>query len=390
MTRLRKDPRLERARLQVPGTLRLRYDRRGAAAPVRPRADPRAEKLSQIVATAPRLRLDRGQRTAPLSSASQPMPLEAEAPRVVTVENPDFWVLVLADPGDGRLSAVDRQLLGAARILAGKAGGVIFAGEGPPADAGSAGADRLIALPQTPHPEDRAMLALAIADAILPRHILTAETADGGDLARRLAVARRQALFPNVEQISGRGVVRSIPGRGLDQSGDAAPIMTIVPDMILPHGADVREARPMDSGSLPPSAREAELVPPQPGSLPLGEAGFVVSAGNGVRDFDLFRQVAALLGATPGASRVVCDAGFMPRAAQVGASGTVLAADCYFALGIAGAPQHLQGIAGCEHVVAVNTDLHAAMIERAGLAIVADAQPVMAALKRLLEAEQQA
>ena len=73
----------------------------------------------------------------------------------------------------------------------------------------------------------------------------------------------------------------------------------------------------------------------------------------------------------------------------MGASGTVLAADCYLALGIAGAPQHLQGIAGCEHVVAVNTDLHAAMIERAGLAIVADAQPVMEALKRLLEAERQ-
>ena len=39
--------------------------------------------------------------------------------------------------------------------------------------------------------------------------------------------------------------------------------------------------------------------------------------------------------------------------------------------------------------MAVNTDLHAAMIERAGLAIVADAQPVMEALKRLLEAERQ-
>jgi len=76
----------------------------------------------------------------------------------------------------------------------------------------------------------------------------------------------------------------------------------------------------------------------------------------------------------------------MPREAQVGASGTVLSADCYLALGIAGAPQHLQGIAGCEHVIAVNTDLHAGMVERAGLAIIQDAQLVMPALlKRLAE-----
>jgi electron transfer flavoprotein alpha subunit len=97
--------------------------------------------------------------------------------------------------------------------------------------------------------------------------------------------------------------------------------------------------------------------------------------------------VVAALHATPGASRVLCDAGLMPRHSQVGASGTVLAATCYFALGISGAPQHLQGVAGCEHVVAVNTDLHAAMIERAGLAVVQDAQAVMPALLRLLAQE---
>lgn len=390
MTKPRKDPRLELARLLVPGTVRPRYDRRGAAGAPRKRTDPRAEKMGQIVATAPRLRLDRGQHAGPAPAVPQPIAADRAATRVVVVEEPEFWVLALGDPGDGRLSPLDRQVLGAARQLAGKTGGVILAASGPPADAGNAGADRVIAVPGTAHPEDRAQLALALIDAVRPRHVVAAETGDGGDLARRIAVARQQAFFAGVEQISARGVVRALPGRGLDQMAEAAPVMTIAPDMILPHGADLREARMMVVGDLPDGRRVAEQIRPQAGSLPLAEAGFVVSAGNGIHDFGLFRQVAALLGATPGASRVVCDAGLMPRAAQVGASGTVLAADCYFALGIAGAPQHLQGIAGCEHVVAVNTDLHAAMIERAGLAIVADAQPVMEALKRLLEAERQA
>jgi len=39
-----------------------------------------------------------------------------------------------------------------------------------------------------------------------------------------------------------------------------------------------------------------------------------------------------------------------------------------------------------EHVVAVNTDLHAAMIARAELAIIADAQVVMPALLEALRA----
>lgn len=77
---------------------------------------------------------------------------------------------------------------------------------------------------------------------------------------------------------------------------------------------------------------------------------------------------------------MACDAGHLPRAMQVGASGTLLNANCYIALGISGAPQHLQGIGSVEHVVAVNTDLHAAIIARAELAIIADAHAVMRAL----------
>ncbi len=89
-----------------------------------------------------------------------------------------------------------------------------------------------------------------------------------------------------------------------------------------------------------------------------------------------------MLGATRAGSRVVCDEGHLPRDRQVGASGSVVTARCYLAFGISGAPQHLQGITGVSHVVAINTDLHAEMIKRADLAIIADAQEVMPALIR--------
>ncbi|MEA2779555.1 MAG: electron transfer flavoprotein alpha subunit, partial [Rhodospirillaceae bacterium] len=125
------------------------------------------------------------------------------------------------------------------------------------------------------------------------------------------------------------------------------------------------------------------LAASDPNAVPLTEADFIVSAGNGVTDWSAFHEVAAALGAAEGGSRVICDAGLLPRARQVGASGSLVQPRCYLAFGIAGAPQHLQGITRCERVLAVNTDLHAEMVKRADLAIIADAQAVMPALARL-------
>jgi electron transfer flavoprotein alpha subunit len=126
------------------------------------------------------------------------------------------------------------------------------------------------------------------------------------------------------------------------------------------------------------------LLPIDPDAVPLSEALLVCGAGNGVTDWSAFRDVAGALGAARAGSRVICDAGLLPRDRQVGASGTSVTAHCYLAFGISGAPQHLQGIARCENVIAVNTDPHAPIMKRADLAIVADAKAVMLALAHLL------
>lgn len=382
--RLRRDPRQERSAHLLPASgARPRYDL--AQRSGRPRRDPRQEVASQTVRLAPRLRIDRTQHVAAIASTVQ-VPTHAETkPAVVRVEDAALRVLVIADPGTGPLTPLDRQLLAAARVAAGAGGGVVLAIDRAVEDAGAAGADRVVVLPVSAHSADRFEAALALRSAMPLAHLMLPETTAGGDLARRLAARFGWALFAGVEQIGARGLVRAVRGRKADQERAECPeILTLAPDMVPLRAEAPREGRvvPLD---LPQGIRSIERLKPARGSLPLADSDFVVSAGNGIRDFDLFRRVAAALGGTPGASRVVCDSGDMPRAAQVGASGTVLAADCYLALGIAGAPQHLQGIAGCGHVLAVNTDLHAAMVERAELAIVADAHPVIEALLRLLK-----
>ncbi|SCW86004.1 electron transfer flavoprotein subunit alpha/FixB family protein [Ancylobacter rudongensis] len=394
MSRPRKDPRAARAAHLVPGGARPRFDLAALpAASGRPRRDPRAEERLALVPGTLRRRLDRAQRAPALAAAA---PASAEtvdaAPRLRVIAEPAYLVALVPDAPGGRLSAHDRQLFGAARLLADAGGGAVLAFvEQPGEEFGPAGADRVLALPVSGYDPEAKALALNAALAALDlRHVLFPETADGGDLARRLAALSGEPFFAGAESLSPKAVTRAARGRRVEQRRAPPRLISLAPDAVAPHAGTLHEGLPVALAFPQPTGGaivSAEFIPADPAKVSLAEADFVVSAGNGVSDLEAFRALAAALRATPGASRMLCDAGLMPRAAQVGASGTVLDARVYLALGIAGAPQHLQGVAKCEHVIAVNTDLHAAMIERAGLAIVADAQKVMPALLALLQQE---
>ncbi|WP_454684306.1 electron transfer flavoprotein subunit alpha/FixB family protein [Ancylobacter moscoviensis] len=393
MSRIRKDPRTERAAHRVEGSIRPRFDLAAApAATSRPRRDPRTEERLALVPGTVRRRLDRTQRVAAATTATPAAPAMEAAPKLRAIPEPACLVAVVPDAPGGRLTPHDRQLFGAARLLADTGGGAVLALVACWSDElAIAGADRVLPIPASGYdPEAKALALLSVLDGLTVRHVLFPESTDGGDLARRLAALSGEPLFAGAESLSAKAVTRAAQGRRIEQRRAPPRLISLAADAVAPHAGTLHEALPVEFAFPEPTAGailSAEYIPADPAKVSLAEADFVTSAGNGVTDFEVFRALVAALGATPGASRMVCDAGLMPRAAQVGASGTVLEARCYFALGIAGAPQHLQGVARCEHVVAVNTDLHAAMIERAGLAIVADAQEVMPALLRLIAEE---
>ena len=400
MSRPRIDPRAARAShiVSPTGASRLRLDlgRTGSlSAAGRPRRDPRREMAASRVPSDGRPRFDRSHQGSFEGFApSQKTAVSAApaAPKQRIITEPAFLVFAVLEAPGGRLTRFDRQLLGAAHKLAGGAGAVAAVAFSPIADLGTAGADRSLIVEADGAPASaRARLLWSLVQHFAPRHVLFAEEGESADLARRLSVTMGEPILTDVEHLGPRQAIRATKGRMAEEVGEPPRLMTLGEDRAAPYGGETCEARALTlADEAAPIETDAailsdEFVPGDPARLTLSETDFVVSAGNGVSDFDDFRKLAAALKGTPGASRVVCDAGLMPRAAQVGASGTVLAADCYLALGIAGAPQHLQGIAACEHVIAVNTDLHAAMIERAALSIIQDAQLVMPALLKLLE-----
>lgn len=315
--------------------------------------------------------------------------------REISIDAPACLVLVVPDAEGGRLSLHDRQLLGAARQLADAALGAVVilsavVDEAYQAEAARAGGDRLVILPELANSDagERAAAVAHVIRALSPRHALFPESLDGGDLARRVAVLTGETLITDIEALSPRGAIRAAHARRVEQMQTPAVLLSLQPDRTrpyggIPHALRLHEWQP-ELGAPPDPHLAFRSMDSDPATLSLSDAAFVVAAGNGVSDFDLFRTLVARLGATPGGSRMICDAGLLPRTCQIGASGTVLESDCYMALGISGAPQHLQGIGRVGHIIAVNTDLHASMVERAELAVIADAQAVSAALVEAL------
>jgi electron transfer flavoprotein alpha subunit len=127
-------------------------------------------------------------------------------------------------------------------------------------------------------------------------------------------------------------------------------------------------------------------------TVDLGAAQRIVGVGRGIKDaanIPLVQNLATALGAELGASRPICDNGWLPMERQIGSSGQTIAPKLYLALGISGAIQHLVGIKGSQCVVAVNKDPGAPIFEAADYGIVGDLMEIVPALTEAVKAARQ-
>ncbi|CAM3473298.1 electron transfer flavoprotein subunit alpha/FixB family protein [Halomonas lysinitropha] len=327
--------------------------------------------------------------------------------RIVTIEAPAFLVAVVPELSGGRLSSHDKDLLGLARRLAdadpdhpGAVLAVVF-GEHKEDSFGEAGIDRVLHFGDEAYagfaPEARLAALMAVERELAPRHWLLPDSPLGGaDLGRRLALRLGERPATGVWQVEGDGEAAlgwRCTARGAAESLDIQRPLPRVALALSECAEPVDETRhaaePLSLMAAVPRAlsriEDLGQVAVDPAGVALAEAEFILSGGNGVKDWDAFHHAAKVLGATEGASRVAVDDGFMARDRQVGATGTWVTARVYLAAGISGAIQHLQGIQSCDKVVAINMDPGCDMIKRADLAVIGDAGEILSALVAKVE-----
>ncbi|MGV6397590.1 electron transfer flavoprotein subunit alpha/FixB family protein [Pseudomonas caspiana] len=312
------------------------------------------------------------------------------------VPKPAFHICVVPDMVGGRLSTHDRDLLGLAHQLAGANGAVLAVvfGEHKESTFATAGVDRLLLLDGSEFdgysPEQRVQGLRAVDNQFNPRHWLLPDSrTGGGELGRRFAASLGERPATRVWQVTGEQCVGRAGAGREDLARPLARLILAAAECAEPVSETRHEALPVElstpiARSLP-RIEDLGAVAVDPGLIPMAEAEFIFSGGNGVKDWDLFHRTAAALGATEGASRVAVDDGFMGRDRQVGASGTWVTARVYVAVGISGAIQHLQGIGACDKVVAINLDPGCDMIKRADLSVIGESAEILKALIEAVE-----
>jgi electron transfer flavoprotein alpha subunit len=299
-------------------------------------------------------------------------------------------VLVLVEHADGAVGKVTLELLTAARALGEPAAVVV----GPPGSAAplvdrlaeygatkvyaaeSDDVDRYLAAPRTE------VLAGLLASAA-PAAVLVASTADGKEVAARLAVRTRSGILVDAVDLAADGTAtqNNFGGSVIVQSRarSGTPIVAMRPNSVTATPARASATVEPVSVSLPDAARGAtvlERVEEARGSRPaLTDASVVVSGGRGLgsaENFAIVEKLADALGAAVGASRAATDAGWYPHQAQVGQTGVTVSPQLYVAVGISGAIQHRAGMQTSKTIVAVNKDPEAPIFELADFGVVGD------------------
>lgn len=312
-------------------------------------------------------------------------------------------ILVVAHSDRGTLDDHAKQCLAAAAILADANTAVVTLVLGElHEDLANAGADEVLVIGEldyaTFQPESELSSVKAVIEALQPSHIFMPDNLIGdGDLGRRLIASRPEKLAATHVIELNIGHIASYQSGGTTLALANLPFIVLLApetaDTDLPFSAsaltlDQALAHPVKDKVQPSNYISLGMQTIAAAKIALEEADFIVSAGNGVSNVQTLQTLAAALDAAVGASRVAVDDGKFARDKQIGATGKTVSASTYFAIGISGAVQHLQGIKDCRHVIAINRDHSAAIVKRANLSLIGDAEEIMQSLiKAITEAK---
>ena len=284
----------------------------------------------------------------------------------------------------GRVADITYIALAAARRLAAGTGGNVVAlllGHEAEGLAGDLAADQVLYVDDPAltdfNPEHYAKILTELIGADPPRCVLFGDTSMGAGIAGVLSARLALPLVSrcrSVEAANGTlGFVGQICGGKILVEG-ALPEPSALVTMV-PGGYQPEEGR----GHAAPEVIRAPIAPiaagrvtftgyqePAAGDIDITSVPILVAVGRGIANQDnveMAGELAEALGGAVCGSRPVVDQGWLPTTRMVGKSGQRVKPDVYLALGISGAPEHVEGMSGSKLTIAVNTDLGAPIFD---------------------------
>jgi electron transfer flavoprotein alpha subunit len=228
-----------------------------------------------------------------------------------------------------------------------------------------------------------------LIDRVQPTAVVAAGTNRGNEVLAHLAARRDLPFAANCIAVGNDGTVTRVRWGGslLEEAriDSDLKVISVAPHMV--------EATTVNGGAANVESFEPELdeevvrvvdhEETVSTGISLAEAKVVVSGGRGVGSadgFGILEELAGLLNAAVGCSRVVTSAGWRPHTDQVGQTGTKVAPDLYIACGISGATQHIAGCKGAKKILAINSDAEAPILASADYAVIGDLAEIVPAI----------
>jgi len=310
-------------------------------------------------------------------------------------------ILVVAETNRGQVADMSLEMLGAARQLAAGTGGkvvaVLLSADGSAYAEALSAADRIVLINDpllagfSPQPYVAALESVVKAEG--PRAVLIGSTSIGLDVGPLLGAKLDVPVINGCRAVSVEGgtlkVTAGFYGGKLlaDVAIAAAPVILLAaPGAFRPteqKGAAQVEAKGSPTPLAAGPVTFEEMILPDATDVDITQQDVLVAVGRGIQQQDnmeVAEQLAQSLGGALAASRPIVDQKWLPMTRQVGKSGMIVKPKCFIALGISGAPEHVEGMKDSGLIIAVNTDPNAPIFDVAHYGVVADLMDVAPAL----------
>jgi electron transfer flavoprotein alpha subunit len=234
-----------------------------------------------------------------------------------------------------------------------------------------------------------------LVEKTAPGAVLIASSAEGKEVAGRLAIKTGSGLITDAVDVEGASdgggsavTTQSVFAGNYTVKAKVTkgtPIITVKPNSATPQEAAGAGAVEEVAATVSDAAKGARIVASQPrqatGRPELTEVAIIVSGGRGTGGkFEPVEDLADALGAAVGASRAAVDSGWKPHSYQIGQTGKTVSPQLYIAAGISGAIQHRAGMQTSKTIVAVNKDEEAPIFELVDFGVVGDLHTVLPAV----------